>query len=130
NETSMTAPNDNAIRRALEAAGVEFIDEDGAGPRVRLRKRQGKKAYSRAFFHQRYAVTRRNQPGASRAIEDITIAEVARTNAVGFSGPNCLRQLKTQGTPRKFVDVPQLSTMGWKAKVSLREGPRKPMLIS
>src|SRR5262249_27031051 len=79
NETSMTAPNDNAIRRALEAAGVEFIDEDGAGPRVRLRKRQGKKAYSRAFFHQRYAVTRRNQPGASRAIEDITIAEVART---------------------------------------------------
>src|SRR5262249_4765083 len=32
-----------AIRRALEAAGVEFIDEDGGGPGVRLRKRQGKK---------------------------------------------------------------------------------------
>jgi hypothetical protein len=44
NETSMTAPNDNAIRRALEAAGVEFIDENGGGPGVRLRTRQGKKS--------------------------------------------------------------------------------------
>jgi hypothetical protein len=39
----MTAVTDLAIRRALEAAGVEFIDEDGGGPGVRLRKRQGKK---------------------------------------------------------------------------------------
>jgi hypothetical protein len=29
---------------ALEAAGVEFIDENGGGPGVRLRKRQPKKA--------------------------------------------------------------------------------------
>lgn len=27
-----------AIRAALEAAGVEFIDQNGAGPGVRLRK--------------------------------------------------------------------------------------------
>jgi DNA-binding XRE family transcriptional regulator len=31
----------NKIRLALEAAGVEFIDENGGGPGVRLRKRQG-----------------------------------------------------------------------------------------
>src|SRR3954469_17337099 len=30
-ETSLTAANDLAIRRALEAAGVEFIDENGGG---------------------------------------------------------------------------------------------------
>ena len=42
-QTSLTAANNLAIRRALEAAGVEFIDEDGGGPGVRLRKRQGKK---------------------------------------------------------------------------------------
>jgi transcriptional regulator with XRE-family HTH domain len=41
--TSMTKPNDMAVRRALEAAGVEFIDENGGGPGVRLRKRQPKK---------------------------------------------------------------------------------------
>jgi hypothetical protein len=43
-ETSMTTANNLAVRRALEAAGVEFIDENGGGPGVRLRKRQGKKA--------------------------------------------------------------------------------------
>ncbi len=31
------------IRLALEAAGVEFIDENGGGPGVRLRKRQKQK---------------------------------------------------------------------------------------
>jgi hypothetical protein len=36
----MTAANDAAVRRALETAGVEFIDENGGGPGVRLRKRQ------------------------------------------------------------------------------------------
>jgi hypothetical protein len=43
-ETSLTAANDLAVRRALEAAGVEFIDENGGGPGVRLKKRHGKKA--------------------------------------------------------------------------------------
>jgi hypothetical protein len=38
-ELSMTAPNNLAVRRALEAAGVEFIDENGGGPGVRLRSR-------------------------------------------------------------------------------------------
>jgi hypothetical protein len=28
----MTAANDLAVRRALESAGVEFIDENGGGP--------------------------------------------------------------------------------------------------
>jgi hypothetical protein len=40
-ETSMTAPNDLSVRRALEAAGVHFIEENGSGgPGVRLRKRR------------------------------------------------------------------------------------------
>jgi hypothetical protein len=43
-ETSMTVANDFAVRRALEAAGVEFIDENGGGPGVRLRKRQRSRA--------------------------------------------------------------------------------------
>jgi hypothetical protein len=34
----MTSTNDLAIRHALEAAGVEFIDENGGGFGVRLRK--------------------------------------------------------------------------------------------
>ena len=31
------------LQHALEAAGVEFIDENGGGPGVRLRKRHQKK---------------------------------------------------------------------------------------
>ena len=42
-QTSMTAPNDLAIRRAFEGAGIDFIDENGGGPGVRLRKRHQKK---------------------------------------------------------------------------------------
>src|SRR5215472_4325285 len=42
--TSLTAANDLALRRALEAAGVEFMDGNGGGPGVRLRKRHTKKA--------------------------------------------------------------------------------------
>jgi ribosome-binding protein aMBF1 (putative translation factor) len=36
--TSLTVANELAIRRALEDAGVEFIDENGGGSGVRLRK--------------------------------------------------------------------------------------------
>jgi hypothetical protein len=36
----MTAANDLAVRHALEAVGVEFIEENGGGPGVRLRKPQ------------------------------------------------------------------------------------------
>ena len=34
----------NKLRRALESAGVEFIDENGGGPGVRLRRRHQKKS--------------------------------------------------------------------------------------
>ena len=40
-ETSLTTANELAIRRTLESAGVEFIDENGGGPGVRLRKPSG-----------------------------------------------------------------------------------------
>jgi hypothetical protein len=43
-ETSLTVANDLAVRRALEAAGVIFIDENDEGPGVRLRKRSKEKS--------------------------------------------------------------------------------------
>ena len=41
--TAMTAANELAVRRALEAAGVLFIEENGGGPGVRLRHRSSPK---------------------------------------------------------------------------------------
>src|SRR2546430_11835243 len=49
-ETSMTVANDLAVRRALEAAGVEFIDENGGGPGVRLRQRRRPKPPKAAHY--------------------------------------------------------------------------------
>src|SRR5262249_13841522 len=45
--TSMTAANDLAILRALENAGIEFLDENGGGPGVRFQKRTQSKRSSR-----------------------------------------------------------------------------------
>ena len=39
-QTALTAANELAIRRALESAGVMFIEKDGGGPGVRLRDRR------------------------------------------------------------------------------------------
>jgi hypothetical protein len=43
-ETKLTRVNDQAIRRVLEEAGVEFIDAEESGPGVRLRGSQQKKS--------------------------------------------------------------------------------------
>jgi hypothetical protein len=37
-ELPLTAANEQAIRRALEQAGIDFIEENGAGEGVRFRK--------------------------------------------------------------------------------------------
>jgi GDP-L-fucose synthase len=59
--------------------------------------------------------------------EDITVAELARLVAeiVGFRGEIVYDTSKPDGTPRKLLDVSRLSTIGWKAKVLLREGLAK-----
>ena len=59
--------------------------------------------------------------------KDQTIAEFARTVAevVGFRGEIVYDTSKPDGMPRKLLDVSRLSAMGWKAKVSLREGLKK-----
>jgi hypothetical protein len=37
-EIPVTSANEAALRNALEAAGIQFIDENGGGPGVRLRR--------------------------------------------------------------------------------------------
>jgi tRNA U34 5-methylaminomethyl-2-thiouridine-forming methyltransferase MnmC len=47
-KTAMTFANASAIRRALENAGVELIEENGAGPGARLKQRLSDKSVPRA----------------------------------------------------------------------------------
>ncbi len=56
--------------------------------------------------------------------QDVTIAELARLvgEVVGYSGMIVFDATKPDGTPRKLLDVSRLDALGWRAKVSLRDG--------
>lgn len=56
--------------------------------------------------------------------EDLTIKELAELikNIVGYKGKIVFDSSKPDGTPRKLMDVTKLSSIGWKASVSLKEG--------
>ena len=55
---------------------------------------------------------------------DVTIAEVAHTIAqvVGYQGQIEFDDRKPDGTPRKLMDSSRLRSLGWQAKISLKEG--------
>lgn len=56
--------------------------------------------------------------------EDISIRELAELVAktVGYNGVIVQDTSKPDGTPRKLLDVSRLTSLGWKAEVSLEEG--------
>ncbi len=55
---------------------------------------------------------------------DVTIAELAGLikEIVGFQGELKFNTSKPDGTPRKLMDVAKLSNLGWKYKISLKDG--------
>ena len=59
--------------------------------------------------------------------KDITIKNLAETIAdvVGFKGEIVWDTSKPNGTPRKVLNVDKIKSLGWKPKVSLREGIQK-----
>jgi GDP-L-fucose synthase len=76
------------------------------------------------FLMQQY-----NEPGLINVGigEDITIKDLALLikEIVGYSGAIEHDTSKPDGTPRKLMDVSRLQTLGWKAKIHLREGIEK-----
>ena len=56
--------------------------------------------------------------------EDVTIRELAETirSAVGFQGRIAFDTSRPDGTPRKLMDVSKLRSLGWQARMGLREG--------
>jgi len=59
--------------------------------------------------------------------KDITIRELAELikNIVGFKGNIVYDTTKPDGTPQKLLDVTNLHKLGWRSKISLREGIKK-----
>lgn len=56
--------------------------------------------------------------------QDLSIRELAETiqDVVGYEGQLTFDTSKPDGTPRKLLDVSRLNTLGWEAKIGLREG--------
>lgn len=56
--------------------------------------------------------------------QDVTIADLAREilDVVGASAELEFDASKPDGTPRKLLDVSRLAALGWRARISLREG--------
>ncbi|MBW2067204.1 MAG: GDP-L-fucose synthase, partial [Deltaproteobacteria bacterium] len=56
--------------------------------------------------------------------KDISIGELAELikDVVGFEGEIQFDTTKPDGMPRKLLDVSRLESLGWKSKISLREG--------
>jgi GDP-L-fucose synthase len=56
--------------------------------------------------------------------EDVTILELAELvqSIVGFEGSLEFDATKPDGTPRKLLDTSRLSALGWKPRISLKEG--------
>lgn len=59
--------------------------------------------------------------------EDVTILELAELirTTVGYHGTLEFDSSQPNGTPRKLLDVSKLHSLGWRAKVTLKEGIRK-----
>jgi GDP-L-fucose synthase len=55
---------------------------------------------------------------------DLTIRELAEAvaAATGFQGEILWDTSKPDGTPKKQLDVSRLVSLGWRARISLREG--------
>ena len=58
---------------------------------------------------------------------DVTIRELAETikKVVGFTGGLAFDATKSDGAPRKLIDVSRLSNMGWNYNIDLKEGLEK-----
>jgi GDP-L-fucose synthase len=56
--------------------------------------------------------------------EDITIKELSNmiSGIVGYPGETIWDTSKPNGTPRKVLNVDKIKSLGWKPKISLKDG--------
>ena len=143
--TNLYGPNDNfhpenshvvpaMLRRFHEAvqAGAEEVVVWGTGTPMREFLHVDDMAEASLFVldldSERYAAS--TQPMLSHINvgtgSDVTIRELAETIAevTGFKGRLVFDTSKPDGTPRKLMDVSRLAGMGWRARVTLRDGLR------
>jgi len=132
--TNLYGPNDNfdpekshvlpaMIRRFVEAkaSGAASVTIWGTGTPRREFLHVDDLAQACLFLLENYDAAEPINVGVG---EDVSIAELAQMVAdiVGFDGTIENDLTKPDGTPRKLLDVSRIHSLGWRAKISLREG--------
>lgn len=132
--TNLYGPGDNfdlqsghvvpaLIRKAHEAklADAPFVLIWGSGTPRREFMHVDDCADACTFLMKNYSGHEHVNVGTGR---DIPIVDLARLvcEVVGFKGDIRTDLTKPDGTPRKLLDVSKLSTMGWRARIDLKDG--------
>lgn len=132
--TNLYGPGDNfdlqsghvvpaLIRKAHEAklADAPFVLIWGSGTPRREFMHVDDCADACTFLMKNYSGSEHVNVGTGR---DIPIVDLARLvcEVVGFKGDIRTDLTKPDGTPRKLLDVSKLSTMGWRARIDLKDG--------
>ena len=132
--TNLYGPNDNfdlekshvlaaLLRKAHEAkeSGASEIVVWGSGEPRREFLHVDDLASACLFLLQNYDSSEIINIGTGT---DLTIRELAELicEVVGFDGELSWDRSRPDGTPRKLLDVSKISSLGWQAKIPLREG--------
>jgi len=132
--TNLYGPNDNydletshvlpALIRKIHEAKEEnkpYVEIWGTGKPMREFLHVNDMADACFFLMQNYSDKQFVNIGTGK---DITIKELAETimEVVGYQGELKFNTDKPDGTPRKLMDVSKIESMGWKHKISLKEG--------
>ena len=134
--TNLYGPNDNydltnshvvpALIRKFhnaKASGAKTVEVWGSGKPLREFLHVDDLADACIFLMENYSELSFVNIGVGH---DLSIAELAEKikSIVGFKGEIVFDRTKPDGTPRKLLDVGKITSMGWKAKISLDEGLR------
>lgn len=132
--TNLYGPNDNydlqnshvlpaLIRKFHEAkeSGADKVEIWGTGSPLREFLHVDDLATACVFLMETYDEKQFVNVGTG---EDISIKDLALLikEIVGFKGELTFDSSKPDGTPRKLMDVSRIHSLGWKHKISLREG--------
>lgn len=132
--TNLYGPNDNfhpenshvlpaLIRRFHEAkvSGAKEVVVWGTGSPLREFLHVDDLADAVMFLMDKYSDLPHVNMGSGNEVTIKNLAELVK-EVVGFEGELKWDTTKPDGTPRKLMDSSRLANMGWKPKISLRDG--------
>ncbi|PIR76628.1 MAG: GDP-fucose synthetase [Candidatus Magasanikbacteria bacterium CG10_big_fil_rev_8_21_14_0_10_42_10] len=122
------------IRKFSEAIaeGKDHIDVWGSGTPYREFLHVEDLAHACLFLMNTFTPTKEQNDNGDIFMnigvgEDITIKELVELfkEVSGFTGEIVWDSTKPDGTPRKLLDVSRMASLGWKARIPLREGTQQ-----